>query len=157
MTLRKFIGRILLFLLSMWFCCGPTVFAETSTPSLELIVLGSGGPGATGRAASSYLVLIEGTPRILVDAGPGSFARLGEAKLSLSETDLVLLTHLHVDHAGELPGLFKARAVSERRLHRIQCLGPRRFGRATSRRLFSVDQPLSRSLVRKTRRFRLPQ
>jgi ribonuclease BN (tRNA processing enzyme) len=76
------------------------------------MVLGSGGPGATGRAASSYLVLIEGTPRILVDAGPGSFARLGEAKLSLAETDLVLLTHLHVDHAGELPGLFKARAVS---------------------------------------------
>jgi ribonuclease BN (tRNA processing enzyme) len=76
------------------------------------MVLGSGGPGATGRAASSYLVLIEGTPRILVDAGPGSFARLGEAKLSLAETDLVLLTHLHVDHAGELPGLLKARAVS---------------------------------------------
>jgi ribonuclease BN (tRNA processing enzyme) len=112
MTLRKFIGRILLFLLSMYFCSGATVYAETSTPALELVVLGSGGPGATGRAASSYLVLIDGTPRILVDAGPGSFARLGEAKLSLSETDLVLLTHLHVDHAGELPGLFKARAVS---------------------------------------------
>jgi ribonuclease BN (tRNA processing enzyme) len=112
MTLRKFIGRILLFLLSMCFCSGATVCAETSTPAIELMVLGSGGPGATGRAASSYLVLIEGTPRILVDAGPGSFARLGEAKLSLAETDLVLLTHLHVDHAGELPGLFKARAVS---------------------------------------------
>jgi ribonuclease BN (tRNA processing enzyme) len=75
-------------------------------------VLGSGGPGATGRAASCYLVLIEGTPRILVDAGPGAFVRLGESKLSLSDTDVVLLTHLHIDHAGELPGLFKARAVS---------------------------------------------
>jgi len=76
------------------------------------MVLGSGGPGALGRAASCYLVLIDGTARILVDAGPGAFARLGEAKLSLSDTDIVLLTHLHVDHAGELPGLFKARAVS---------------------------------------------
>jgi len=57
-------------------------------------------------------VLIDGTARILVDAGPGAFARLGEVKLSLSDTDIVLLTHLHVDHAGELPGLFKARAVS---------------------------------------------
>jgi ribonuclease BN (tRNA processing enzyme) len=57
-------------------------------------------------------VLIDGTPRILVDAGPGAFARLGETKLSLSDTDIVLLTHLHIDHAGELPGLFKARAVS---------------------------------------------
>jgi ribonuclease BN (tRNA processing enzyme) len=86
--------------------------AQPSTPPLELIVLGSGGPGATGRAASSYLILIDGIPRILVDAGPGSFARLGEAKVSLAGTDLVLLTHLHIDHAGELPGLFKARAVS---------------------------------------------
>jgi len=76
------------------------------------MVLGSGGPGAGGRAASCYLVLIDGNARILVDAGPGAFARLGEAKLSLSDTDIVLLTHLHVDHAGELPGLFKARAVS---------------------------------------------
>ena len=79
---------------------------------MEILVLGSGGPGATGRAASSYLILIDGTPRILVDAGPGSFARLGEAKASLANTDIVLLTHLHIDHTGELAGLFKARAVS---------------------------------------------
>jgi ribonuclease BN (tRNA processing enzyme) len=95
--------------------CGATSTvhaAQPSTPPLELIVLGSGGPGATGRAASSYLILIDGIPRILVDAGPGSFARLGEAKVSLASTDIVLLTHLHIDHAGELPGLFKARAVS---------------------------------------------
>src|SRR5215467_3646816 len=86
--------------------------AQPSAAPFELVVLGSGGPGATGRAASSYLVLIDGHARILVDAGPGAFARLGEAKLSLSATDIVLLTHLHVDHVGELPGLFKARAVS---------------------------------------------
>jgi ribonuclease BN (tRNA processing enzyme) len=91
---------------------GAAAFAQTPAPSVELAVLGSGGPGATGRAASSYLVLIDGAPRVLVDAGPGSFARLGETKLSLSETDIVLLTHLHIDHVGELAGLFKARAVS---------------------------------------------
>lgn len=83
-----------------------------AAPALELLVLGSGGPGAAGRAGSAYLVLLDGKPRILVDAGPGSFARLGESGESLADTDVVLLTHLHIDHVGELPGLFKARAVS---------------------------------------------
>jgi ribonuclease BN (tRNA processing enzyme) len=98
--------------------------SPASAPALSLVVLGSGGPGATGRAGSSYLVLVDGTPRILVDAGPGSFARLGEAKLSLAKVDVVLLTHLHVDHAGELPGLFKARAVSSNGPIRFQVFGP---------------------------------
>ena len=93
-------------------CSSSPLLAQAPVPPLELLVLGSGGPGAAGRAASSYLVFVDGVARILVDAGPGSFARLGEAKASLANTDLVLLTHLHIDHVGELPGLFKARAVS---------------------------------------------
>ena len=97
----------------IWLFLGSSslLFAQAPAP-LELLVLGSGGPGAAGRAASSYLIFIDGDARILVDAGPGSFARLGEAKASLSDTDIVLLTHLHIDHVGEIPGLFKARAVS---------------------------------------------
>jgi len=103
--------RIALLLLAT--CLGPqSALGETSAAPLEVVVLGSGGPGAVGRAASCYLVLIDGTARVLVDAGPGAFARLGEARLSLSGTDIVLLTHLHIDHVGELPGLLKARAVS---------------------------------------------
>ena len=99
-------------LAATWLGIISPALAQSSTPPLELVVLGSGGPGALGRAASCYLLLIDGTARILVDAGPGAFVRLGEAKLSLSDTDIVLVTHLHIDHAGELPGLFKARAVS---------------------------------------------
>ena len=104
---------IALFLaLLLFFSVSSSLFAKDSAAPLELLVLGSGGPGAAGRAASSYLVFIDGDARILLDAGPGSFARLGEAKASLSHTDIVLLTHLHIDHAGEISGLFKARAVS---------------------------------------------
>jgi ribonuclease BN (tRNA processing enzyme) len=103
----------LIILLAALFCTTVLpVYAQNPAPPIELIVLGSGGPGATGRAASSYIVLIDGVARILVDAGPGSFARLGEARVSMTSIDMVLLTHLHIDHAGELPGLFKARAVS---------------------------------------------
>jgi ribonuclease BN (tRNA processing enzyme) len=95
----------------LFFASSSLLSAQASQP-LELLVLGSGGPGAAGRAASSYLIFIDGSARVLVDAGPGSFARLGEAKASLADTDIVLLTHLHIDHVGEIPGLFKARAVS---------------------------------------------
>ena len=65
-----------------------SALAPATVPALSLVVLGSGGPGATGRAGSSYEVLVDGTPRILVDAGPGSFARIGEARLSLAMVDI---------------------------------------------------------------------
>ncbi|HMA48756.1 MAG TPA: MBL fold metallo-hydrolase [Magnetospirillaceae bacterium] len=93
-------------------------------PPLSLTVLGSGGPGAVGRASSGYLVSVDGAPRILVDAGPGTFARLGETGLSLAKTDIILLTHLHADHAGELPGLIKARAVAVRAPISFSIFGP---------------------------------
>lgn len=87
-------------------------------------MLGSGGPGATGRASSSNVVLIDGTPRILIDAGSGAFARLGEAHLALGQIDTILLTHLHIDHAGELAGLMKARAVSSSGPITFRIFGP---------------------------------
>lgn len=104
--------------------------------ALELVVLGSGGPGALGRAGSSYVVLVDGKPRILVDAGPGSFVRAGEAKLVLRGLDVVLLTHLHADHAGELPGLFKARAVASGGSIDFRVFGPGGSGRYPSTRRF---------------------
>jgi ribonuclease BN (tRNA processing enzyme) len=100
---------------------GPTIRAATP----ELLVLGSGGPGATGRASSSYVLSVEGKPRILIDAGPGSFARLGEAQVDLEGLDVVLLTHLHVDHAAELPGVVKARAVAASHPIHFDVFGPR--------------------------------
>jgi len=98
--------------------------APAFADDLSVVVLGSGGPGAAGRAGSSFLVLIDGTPRILVDAGPGSFARLGETGLPFGAVDTILLTHLHADHAGELPGLVKARAVAVRSDITFRVFGP---------------------------------
>lgn len=80
--------------------------------SLSLLVLGSGGPRPFGRAATSYVVEVNGTPRILVDAGPGMFLRVGELNVDLERVDTVLLTHLHIDHTGDLPGFFLARALT---------------------------------------------
>ena len=125
MHLQRLLARpALVALFCAALCVGALAQPAPVPPSLSLVVLGSGGPGATGRAGASYLVLVDGTPRILVDAGPGSFARLGESKLSLAKVDVVLLTHLHIDHVGELPGMFKARAVSTAGPIQFQVFGP---------------------------------
>lgn len=90
----------------------PYLQASPAKPPLEVVVLGSGGPRAFGRAGSSYIVIVEGTPRILVDAGPGAFLRIGELDLNLEKVDTVLLTHLHIDHSGDLAAFFNARALT---------------------------------------------
>jgi ribonuclease BN (tRNA processing enzyme) len=86
--------------------------AASVKPPLEVVVLGSGGPRAFGRAGSSYIVVVDGTPRILVDAGPGAFLRIGELELDLEKVDTVLLTHLHIDHSADLASFFNARALT---------------------------------------------
>ena len=88
------------------------LWAAPAKPTLEVVVLGSGGPRAFGRAGSSFIVLVEGVPRILVDAGPGAFLRIGELDIDLEKIDMVLLTHLHIDHSGDLAAFFNARALT---------------------------------------------
>lgn len=49
------------------------------TERFEVIVLGSGGPFAKpSRASPGYLLELDGTGSILVDAGGGVFGRLGK-------------------------------------------------------------------------------
>jgi ribonuclease BN (tRNA processing enzyme) len=98
--------------------------AAPAKPAMEVVALGSGGPRAFGRAGSSYLVLLEGTPRILVDAGPGAFVRIGELELNLDKVDKVLLTHLHIDHSGDLAAFFNARALTSDGPIAYQIFGP---------------------------------
>jgi ribonuclease BN (tRNA processing enzyme) len=108
----------------LWALLAAAAPGAAHADGVSLLVLGSGGPGATGRAGAGYIVSLDGRPRILVDAGPGTFARAGEAGVDFSQVDIVLLTHLHVDHAAELPGLIKARIVSERGDIEFKIFGP---------------------------------
>jgi ribonuclease BN (tRNA processing enzyme) len=98
--------------------------ATPAKPTLEVVVLGSGGPRAFGRAGSSYIVLLAGTPRILVDAGPGAFLRIGELELDLDKVDTVLLTHLHIDHSADLAAFFNARALTSEGPIAYRIFGP---------------------------------
>lgn len=79
-------------------------------------VLGSGGPELqTKRASSSYLVWIDGKARVLVDAGGGSALRFGESGAQMTDLDVLLFTHLHVDHSTDLPALIKSSWFEDRR------------------------------------------
>jgi len=75
-------------------------------PRLSVTVLGSGGPIANAhRASSGYVVSIDGKARILVDAGGGTFERIGRSGLNLSTLEQILLTHMHIDHTSDLPAV----------------------------------------------------
>jgi ribonuclease BN (tRNA processing enzyme) len=93
-----------------------------------LQVLGSGGPlaewaGSEGRAGTSYLLWIDGEPRLLIDAGAGSFLRFAEAGGKLASLDGILLTHLHADHAGDLAGVLNSGGF-ETRTEPLPVIGP---------------------------------
>ncbi len=76
---------------------------------LSVLVLGSGGPVATpaGRASAGYLIFVDGKPRILMDAGGGTFQRLAASGVNIKDLDVVLLSHLHIDHTSDLSAIIK--------------------------------------------------
>lgn len=109
----------------LYFACPVGASAARCAPTgVQLQVLGSGGPElVSGRASSSYLVWIGGHARVLVDIGGGAALRLSESGASVSDLDVVLLTHLHADHTADLPALVKA-AWFESRTRPLPVYGP---------------------------------
>ena len=115
-----------LFLLALVIFAASPPLQAIAKPTLELLVLGSGGPVADNtRASSGYLVKVSGSPRILIDAGGGTFQRLGQAQLPASAIDVILLTHLHIDHTADLPALLKSSYFQKRGDRLISIFGPR--------------------------------
>ena len=73
---------------------------------LAVQVLGSGGPELQDkRASTSYLIWDHGSARVIVDAGGGSALRFGESGAQMSQVDVFLFSHFHVDHSGDFPAL----------------------------------------------------
>ncbi len=104
---------LLLTLLSTWLTA-----AEVS-----LEVLGSGGPEIDGRASASYILWIDKKARALIDTGSGSMLRFEESGAKLENLELIALTHLHIDHAVDLPSYIKAGYFS-RRSAPLPIIGP---------------------------------
>jgi ribonuclease BN (tRNA processing enzyme) len=97
----------------------------------ELILLGTAGapmPVAGRGGISSALVV--GDRVFVVDCGRGSPSAYADAGLDFSRLDAVFLTHLHVDHTGDLPGLllypWGGRTGDHGQLPPIRVYGPSR-------------------------------
>src|ERR1700760_2417311 len=99
----------LLCLLALSINCPFVLSLEAQTfagAGVAVQVLGSGGPELQDkRASSSYLVWQDGQARVLVDAGGGSALRFGGSGAKMSQLDVILFTHFHVDHSADFPAL----------------------------------------------------
>ncbi len=108
----------LLFLVALGLIWRLVPSAEAEPCGLEGVavqVLGSGGPELEDkRASSSYLVWQDGEARVLIDAGGGSALRFGESGAKMSQLDVILFTHFHVDHSADFPALIFSSWFEER-------------------------------------------
>jgi len=70
--------------------------------------LGSGGPELTGqRVSSSYLISINNKAAILMDTGTGSSYNFARSGAKFEDLEVILFSHLHVDHSNDLPAFIK--------------------------------------------------
>lgn len=104
------VSRWLIVTLSWLLGLTPAIAAEVcGSDGVAVQVLGSGGPELQGgRAASGYVVWINGKARVLVDVGAGVALRFAESGARVADLDLVLLSHLHADHTADLPALIES-------------------------------------------------
>jgi ribonuclease BN (tRNA processing enzyme) len=75
---------------------------------IRLEVLGSGGPEATNRASSSYIIWEDNKAKFLIDFGAGSLLRFSESGAKIEDLEAIFITHMHIDHTIELVALIKA-------------------------------------------------
>ena len=100
--------KVLVIFVFLIFVCTPSPAKAQScgATGLAVQVLGSGGPELQDkRASTSYLIWNQGKARVIVDAGGGSALRFGESGAKMSQVDVFLFSHFHVDHSGDFPAL----------------------------------------------------
>jgi len=97
---------------------------------LSLIVLGSGGPVAAseGRASAGYLILVDREPRILMDMGGGTFKSLAQSGAQIPDLAHFLITHLHLDHMGDMSAIVKTLFFHNRRAGTFRAAPLRFYG-----------------------------
>jgi len=118
----------------------------------ELVLLGTAGAPlpVAGRAGICTALVFDGRV-FVIDCGRGAPSAYADAGLDFSRLEAVFLTHLHVDHVGDLPGMllygWGVRVRDGRDLAPVRVYGPSRpkalpSGDATFHRQTTIDPEL---------------
>jgi ribonuclease BN (tRNA processing enzyme) len=86
-------------------------------------VLGTANP--QGQESSSYLIWLDGKARALVDTGAGSAVNFAASGASVADLDVILLSRLHINQAGDLPGVIQL-SLAQKRSRPLLIYGPNR-------------------------------
>ena len=82
---------------------------------MRVIALGTGTPNfRRSQASASWLVELGNGEKFIFDIGTGSLANLGALEIPFTYLDKVFISHLHVDHIGDLDAMFIGGWVSNR-------------------------------------------
>lgn len=92
---------------------------------MRITALGTGMPSIRkAQAASSWFVELGNGDKFFFDVGIGSQSNFAMLQVSFREADKVFLSHLHVDHAGDLDSLWISGWVAGRYDRPLRVWGP---------------------------------
>ncbi|WP_185680910.1 MBL fold metallo-hydrolase [Parvibaculum sedimenti] len=92
---------------------------------LHIVLCGTGSPMPDPSRANACTAVVAGGHIVIIDTGPGSWAKFAQTRLPASAIDTVLLTHLHSDHIGAL-GEFAVQSWIAGRKVPLEVFGPGR-------------------------------
>jgi len=70
--------------------------------ALHIVLCGTGSPMPDPERANACTAVVAGGHIVVIDTGPGSWAKFARTRLPAGAIDAVLFTHLHSDHIGAL-------------------------------------------------------
>jgi len=82
---------------------------------MRVVALGTGTPNfRRSQASASWLVELGNGEKFIFDIGTGSLANLAALEIPYTYLDKIFISHLHVDHIGDLDAMFIGGWVSNR-------------------------------------------
>lgn len=108
---------------------------------MRVVALGTGTPNfRRSQASASWLVELGNGEKFIFDIGTGALANLAALEIPYTYLDKIFISHLHVDHIGDLDGMFIGGWVSNRTVP-LRIWGPSGLTPETGTR-YAVDRML---------------